>query len=447
MIALSLAFGLQVAQPALEQVPDTSYLSLAAAITQAQTGNPSLRAERAEARAAGQMPNEASTAYLPTITVDLVGLRTTDPVAVFGSKLRQGVFQASDFDLDELNNPDPYNSFNTVATIEQPLLVPEGWLGHKAANRGASAREAAANRVAGATTFQVTQAYWDVQYGARQLAALDTALATVRAHAARAEQMYDQGLVTGLDARLANLQAAEVEVGRVQAEAQLANAGSRLRAILGLPETAPLVLTDSLGPGDPGLCANGTSDCDLNQRGDLIALRLGVEAAGYGVDRAWASQLPFVFAFGSAGHYSNDAWFASGSGNWTVGLGLRWNILRGWAGPGEVNKAKADREAAEARAEAAARQADVEVRSANRMVAAARERVTVAERADAEGAEALEQARLRYRTGTSPITELLDVQAAATNATLNLLAASRDFRVAQAALDFAYGVNDHGVKD
>ena len=442
MIALSLALGLQAAQPVLNQPADTSHLSLAAAIAQAQSANPTLRAERAEARAAGQMPNEASTAYLPTITVDLVGLRTTDPVAVFGSKLRQGVFQASDFDLDALNRPDPYNSFNAVASIEQPLLVPEGWYGHKAAKRGASARQAAADRAAGATTFQVTQAYWDVQYGAAQLAALDTALAAVRAHAARAEQMHRQGLVTGLDARMAYLQAAEVEVGRVQADAQLANAGSRLRALLGLPETAPLVLTDSLGPADPGACATGAGECDLDQRGDLIALRLGAEAAGYGVDQAWASQLPFVFAFGSAGHYSNDALFGSGGSSWTVGLGLRWNILRGWAGPGAVNKAKADREAAEARAEAAARQADVEVQSANRMVTAARERVAVAERADAEGVAALEQARLRYRTGTSPITELLDVQAAATNATLNLLAANRDFHVAQAALDFAYGVND-----
>ena len=442
MIALSLALGLQVAQPGLDQVADTSYLSLAAAVTRAQTSNPTLRAERAEARAAAQMPNEASTAYLPTVTIDLVGFRTTDPIAVFGSKLQQGVFQTSDFDLDELNHPDPYNSFNSVASIEQPLLVPEGWYGHQAAKRGASARQAAADRAAGATTFQVTQAYWDVQYGAAQLAALDTALAAVRAHAARAELMHGQGLVTGLDARLARLQAAEVEVGRVQADARLANARSRLRAIMGLPEAAPVVLTDSLGQGDLGACTEGTGECDLDQRGDLIALRLGAEAAGYGVNRAWASQLPFVFAFGSAGHYSNDALFASGSSSWTVGLGLRWNILRGWAGPGAVNKAKADREAAAARAEAAARQADVEVRSSRRMVAAARQRVAVAERADAEGAEALDQARLRYRTGTSPITELLDVQAAATNATLNLLAANRDSHVAQAALDFAYGVND-----
>jgi outer membrane protein TolC len=37
---------------------------------------------------------------------------------------------------------------------------------------------------------------------------------------------------------------------------------------------------------------------------------------------------------------------------------------------------------------------------------------------------------------------LLDVQAAATTATLNHLSARRDVLLAQAALDFAYGVHD-----
>jgi len=66
----------------------------------------------------------------------------------------------------------------------------------------------------------------------------------------------------------------------------------------------------------------------------------------------------------------------------------------------------------------------------------------VAARATQEARVALDQALLRYRTGTAPITELLDVQAAATNATLTELAARRDLLVAHAALDLAYGVYD-----
>ena len=76
------------------------------------------------------------------------------------------------------------------------------------------------------------------------------------------------------------------------------------------------------------------------------------------------------------------------------------------------------------------------------MLNAAREGVDVAASAAQEAQVALEQARLRYRTGTSPISELLDVQAAATNATMSELAARRDLVLAHAALDLAYGVFD-----
>ncbi|MDH3570127.1 MAG: TolC family protein, partial [Gemmatimonadota bacterium] len=114
----------------------------------------------------------------------------------------------------------------------------------------------------------------------------------------------------------------------------------------------------------------------------------------------------------------------------------------GLAGAGAVRAAKAESEAAEARREASERQAALEVLEATRMLTAARARVRVAGAAELEGREALEQARLRYRTGAAPITELLDVQAAATNAALNYLAARRDLHVVAAALDLAYGVYD-----
>jgi outer membrane protein TolC len=76
------------------------------------------------------------------------------------------------------------------------------------------------------------------------------------------------------------------------------------------------------------------------------------------------------------------------------------------------------------------------------MLEAASEGVTVAGSAAAEAAQAVDHARLRYRTGSAPITELLDVEAAATAARLNLLSARRDLFVARAALEFAYGAYD-----
>jgi outer membrane protein TolC len=371
------------------------------------------------------------------------GVRTNDPVAVFGLKLRQEQFAAEDLALDALNRPDGYSGYNASATLQLPLLAPEGLFGFAAAKKAAQAAKAEARRAAGATRFLAIRAYLGAQLAARQVEALDTALAAVEAHVSQAEAMRSQGLVTGLDARMAHLKASEIEVQRLAAEAQAENALSALRALLALPDTQAIILTSRLtGELAPGLCADPGAECSLSGRGDLEAYRLGAEAASKAVKKAWAAQLPAVAAFGALGHYAQNAPLGKGSGDWTIGIGLTWTPFQGLAGVGSVRAARAEREAAEARSDAASLQAELEVLQAGRMLAAAAERADVASRAAREAQVALGQARARYRTGTAPITELLDVQAAATNATLSALAARHDLFVAHAALDLAYGVHD-----
>lgn len=251
--------------------------------------------------------------------------------------------------------------------------------------------------------------------------------------------MQEQGLVTGLDARLARLRVAELEARRLASEANAANARSALSVLLGSDETQVLVLTDSLGQPANGNCDATGEDCDLNARADLVAARLAVEAAGLGVRAAVASNLPSVAAFGSLARYSNSSPFGGGSGDWTVGIGVTWTPFAALSGIADVRRARADRDAADARLDALQRQARSDVSNAVRNLAAAERRVEVATAAREEAGVAISQATLRYQTGVSPITELLDVEAASVTAELNLLAARRDFVVARAALDFAYG--------
>ncbi|UCD24420.1 MAG: TolC family protein [Gemmatimonadota bacterium] len=440
IIAISLL--LMATAPTAGLQDDTLSLSLSAAIERAQEFNPSLRAERAESDKAAAQAQEATPAFLPSIGIDMGFLRTNDPVAVFGLKLRQSNFQAEDLALEALNNPDPYNGFNTVATVELPIFTAEGLFGHSAARRAASAREAATARAAGATTFFVTRAYWNAQLAARQVEALETALEAARGHARQAEAMQQQGLVTTLDARMARVHAAGTETQLLAARAQAENSLSALRTLLALPDSVRIALTDSLTGNGSMACDESGSDCTIDSRGDIMAHRLGKDATSSAVKSAWGKNLPAIAAFGSLGYFGQSNFFGTGSGNWTIGIGLQWKLFPGLAGVGAVNKAKADQRAAEARLEAAEREAQLEIASTRRMLTAATDRVAVATSADTEAQEALAQARLRYETGAAPITELLDVQAAATSATLSLLSARRDMFLAQAALDFAYGVND-----
>ncbi len=426
------------------EVPaDTLRLSLEDAVGRALEENPALRAQQARAEARAQLPLQASPAFLPSVSMGIQGMKTTDPVAVFGLKLRQENFAGEDLALDALNRPDAYSGYNATASVQIPLLAPEGLYGYQAARKAAEAESAGARRAAGATRFFTIQAYTGARLAARQVEAFDTALAAVRAHVTQAEAMRDQGLVTGLDARMAGLKGSEIEVKRLAANAQAQNALSALKALLALPESIELVLSDDLsGVASPSACAPEDVDCTWEERGDLQAFAAGLAAASSGVKKAWASQLPALAAFGAVGHYGKDAPFSNGSGDWTVGIGISWTPFQGLAGVGSVRAAKAEKAAVKADREAAFRQAEVEVVQAHRMLNAAQEGAEVAARAAEEAQVALEQARLRYRTGIAPITELLDVQAATTNATLSKLSTWRDLMVAHAALDLAYGVFD-----
>ena len=92
---------------------DTVVLTLDDAVVRALGHNPALLAERAAARGKAQLPREASRAFLPSIRAEVQGVRTTDPVAVFGLKLRQGVFAGSDLALDALNSPAAFGGFTS----------------------------------------------------------------------------------------------------------------------------------------------------------------------------------------------------------------------------------------------------------------------------------------------------------------------------------------------
>ena len=420
---------------------DTTDLTLAAARQRALGANPALRAERANARAAAAGPREASRGFLPTLSADAQAVRSTDPVAVFGMKLRQSAFTAGDLSLGALNDPAPYTDYTARVGVELPLLNLEGWYGYAAAGRAASAQAAAARRAAGATILAVSRAYWDAQLAAGRVAALDTALGAALAHATQAEALHQQGLVSGLDARLARLRAARIESQRLAVAAEADNALAALAALLALPDSTTLRLTDSL---ETALLDDSLVAAVHGQRGDLAALEQGVRAADLGVRRAWAMNLPSIALFGNLAQHGRAGFTSGGAGggDWTVGVGLQWRFFPGLAGAGAIARARAERDAVQARREAAGRQARLEITQSERLHTAAVRRMMVARDARTEAAVALDQAELRYRTGAATISELLDVQAALTDAQLDLLAARHDVLVAGALLDFANGVFD-----
>jgi len=407
-------------------------LSLAEALTQAAAANPQAVGARWERVGREADALGAAAAFLPQISVELGGLRTDDPVAVFGTKLRQGRFSQTDFAIDALNFPDPVTDVSTVLSVEQPVFQPMALSGRRAARAGAEAARLAEERTGQAVAFDVIRGYFGARLSADRVAVLEESLAVARETLGQVEKLRREGVVTVVDEQLARSRVSELEAALATSGASRTASADLLLALLGQEPGSEVELTDSLALVESG-------PADSLERADLRALRSGLSARDAEVRRARSQWLPSLGAFGNLRWHDDDFGVASGPQHWTAGLVVRWSPFRGLSDVGLLRRAEAEREAARAELEAAERRARAEVRAAQAEREAARAGFAAAEAALVQAGQAARAARVRYAEGAALITELLAVRAAESVQRLARLQALYQARIADAALVLALG--------
>jgi outer membrane protein TolC len=426
-----LACLLVVAATARAQEPIR--LPLADAHTRAAEHHPTLVAARWDRRGREAGALGSAAAFLPRLSAELGGVRTDDPVAVFGTRLRQGRFGPADFAIDALNFPDAVGDVSTTLAVEQPVFQPEALSGRKAARAVARAGRLAEERAGQMAAFDVVRAYFGARLAAERVGVLQESLSAQRGTLAQVEKLRREGVVTMVDEQLARSRVSELEAGVAESRAARVAAADLLAELLGYePGAVELELTDSLVRPEDQSPASG-------DRADLAALRAAVRAQDAGVLRARSQWLPSVAAFGNLSWHDPDIGLAGGPRRWTAGLMVRWVPFRGLADVGALRRAQADREAARARLEAGERRALAEVRQATAERAAARTAFEAADAALTHVAQAARAATSRYDEGAATISELLAVRAAESSQRLASLQALYQARVADAALVLALG--------
>ena len=407
-------------------------LSLADALALADTGSPQAVAARWErARREGDALGTAA-AFLPQISVEVGGLRSRDPVAVFGTKLRQGRFGQADFAIDALNQPDAVTDVSTVLSVEQPIFQPMALSGRRAARAGVEAARLAEERTGQAVAFEVVRSYFGVRLSADRVSVMEQSLAAARETLGQVEKLRREGVVTVVDVHLAQTRVSELAAALAAASAARAASADRLLTLLGREPGSEVELTDSLTLVE-------TQPADSMERADLRALQAGLEARDAEVQRARGQWLPSLGAFGNLAWHDDAVGIARGPRHWTAGLIVRWSPFRGLSDVGSLHRAQAEREAARAELGAAERQARAEVRAALAERDAARAGFAAAEAALAQAGQAARVAAVRYAAGVALITELLAVRAAESSQRLARLQALYQARVADAALVLALG--------
>ncbi len=412
--------------PAITHAQETEGLPLEAWVAGAIAKNPARSISRAALLTAESDRLRAASNLLPTVRAQ----------ASYTYNQYESFFFSPD-PIDPVNNPPtkiliaPHDTQEAFVTARLPLLdVPTlaRWRGARAGATAAEHDDAVSEQdvaLAAARAYYAAVAASQVVHAAeRAKAVADENLRIVTARLAA-------GATTPLNQQRADFEVARAEQVVIEARRQWLSARRALASISGLPEpdalSAPPPSIEAL-PAEADLLAKA-----LASRPDLAAAATRVDVARRARTASWAQYAPTVSATGTE-RYTNATGFSGRETSWTVGVTAEWLLFDAGSRVADVRLAKASILRAEAQAESQRSAVRDEVHNAWLDVDAARAKLAAARRGDEVAQRAADEARARFKAGTSTQLELIQADRDRLQAEVDRIRAESDLSIARLAL-------------
>lgn len=422
-------------EPDVESGAGERPLTMAKAEALALEGNRTLAASRERSRAARARADASEAFLLPGVGLDAGYTRSDDPVAVFGTKLRQGVFREADLALDRLNHPDFIDDWTGAVGARWTALDVGLWARRDAAHSGARASALGVQRTREAVVYRTRLLYLQSVRADARLGAALRAEEAARTTRDMMRSRRNEGLLTDADLLQAEAALADASARHVAAEQAVADARDLLALHLGLEEGVVPVASDTAWTL-PGVETEG--DPNLIRRADLRASRAGVEAVEARTREAKAGRLPSVETFARLSTHAPEI-FDDREEDLTLGVQLSVPLFTGGRLGAAVSEAEAMERAARIEHEDRLRTARADLARARRAVKAADRGVEAAEAAHTAAAEAHRLMRRRFQEGLATTDELLRAEARAARLATAAVDARARHQQARATLLFQRG--------
>jgi outer membrane protein TolC len=430
---LAMAFVLSLPATGAAQATVT----LEEAMSRARTATPEARAAAAAVEESAARVEQARSRFFPRVDVTGSVQRGNQPVYVFSSTLSQRRFTQANFDLPNLNHPDPVTNIRTAVSVNQSVY------------------DGGANRV-GVSTAQLQQqlssldqarATHDLALGAARAfirvlqfeAAARASTAAVTAADSdldRTRRRRDVGLVTDADVLAVEVHLADVRQQQIATGGELDVARVELANAIGLPLDEPIVVArpaSSTRNPDAAVLVREA----LTARPELRQAEVRERLAENDERSATAAFLPHV-AIEGAWEFNGGSWATQRSG-WIVGGTVALNVFNGFADRARRTEARHMQSRAAAEREQVERRIEVEVRGAVARLTAAQARATAGMAALTQARESQRIIRDRYEAGLTSVTDMLRAAEAVLDAESRATAADMDAILEAIALDRAVG--------
>ncbi len=372
---------------------------------------PRLKSQHAKVDEAIASKYEAYAALLPTVQGLASVTHSDDPVAVFGSLLRQESFTANNFELHNLNQPSGRTNYNYTLQGEMPLFNAFQTM----------ARIRSSKSLAKAAQYQqefteMEAALLGFEGYLKELLTGENLLRTASSEEAglndlkQAEDLKNKGMVLGADFYGAKMIFSEIRQIHQQMTAHQKTAQILLNILMG---NEPENEHDLKGkfPAKP----HGAETLDVwmakafQFRPDLKAFQEKVEAQKAETFREKMSALPRVGAFANLTEDTHD--LSTGGENYSMGFQGKMDFIDAgyWA---RRKKAKASYQAIQAEYQSFKDQVAKDVSQAVNGLEALSANMPLAEEAYHDGEEAVKQTEVLYREGRKSILDLLEMRRA-----------------------------------
>jgi outer membrane protein TolC len=442
LAGLILAFSLNAfAQTPPASVPlFTGPLTLRQVVALALQNNLTLKVAHDGLDAAKTKVPQALSHYLPQVNFDETFTRGNNPVYVFGSLLTQRQFGMENFNIAALNQPEPLDNFQAKVSVEQVLYDAgkiRGYVGQ--AKLGQQMAEKDVEKTKQELIFRVIKAYTMhlLARSAEQVA--QDAVKTAEAVRARADSMYQSGMIVESDKLAAQVFLARMREMLLQAQNNVALSRANLNFEMGVPVDSPLEIVGNLKElqfqAEPQDSLFATA---LQQRPDYLQTVLMQDIARKNVSIARSEFLPQAGLFGSWEADSQTFTQRAGS-NWMIGARLHFNLFKGGADKAQLAEAKVNLERSRAVNNLASSAVKLQIKQASQELETTRQRIEVMRSAIAQAEEGLRIVQNRYGAGLTTITDLLRAQTDLTQARTAYYQAIYDHRTAKANIELASG--------
>lgn len=385
---------------------------------------------------------EARSGKMPFVQFNQSAVRSNNPVFVFGSLLEQGRFGASNFQIDLLNHPKGVFNFRSTAGIQVPVFDQyQTRYRVRQAEVGKSQADLQAEAVKQKLRFDVISTYFGAVLGTEMIKVSNDAIRSAEANRKKTKDMVDVGMTTEADLLAAEVEVANAEQYRLEAESSLRTTLTSLNLMLGNNADTRIELTADLREKYfPLADRDELIRIALENRPDYQRAELAAENARVQTDALRGQKLPRVEAFGNIGYSS--PYIANGSSDYTLGMNLTYTIF-------DAGRKSRTRQAAEAVSLAGLEKQNLadsirlDVIRSLENYKLARSKIQVSIKSTAYAEEALRIIQDRYKFGLTTFNEVLRAESAVVAARQNILKARYEYYVGFASILLATGqLND-----